>query len=238
MRILVACILICLVSHTSWAQFEDKVQLGLYGNIGFPVGEFSQTVSNSMGGTGWGTGINFLFNPKKGREFSPVLIGIEGNYLHLGTEKTPESQFLPRLKTTFNYFNVGPIIRAMLSNKEEGIIPFVDGFVGLKVLNTKTKIDNSLLDTLLDQEYLESLLSTNYEGLGYGLGIGFFSRKIKNEPFDTSASFYLKLQYQYGDRINYVKRGSVEVDREGFITYETGKTPTSLLSLQLGILFR
>lgn len=230
--------LLLLLWNQSFAQNVEKFQFGFHGNIGFPVGEFGEIVNNSLGGTGWGVGMNGFFNPKKGGAYSPVIIGIEGNYMHLGTDKTDGSFFLPQLKTSFDYFNVGPVIRVFLSEQEEGLVPFLDGFFGMKVLHTRTSIDNSLFDTILDQEYLESLLSTNYEGFGYGLGLGIYKRKI---PEDTSgeqaASFYLRLMYQYGDRINYVKRGSVEVDRDGIITYQTGRTETSILSLQFGFLF-
>lgn len=236
MKSLTIFIAFLLFSQISFAQTAEKFQVGLHGNIGFPVGEFRENVSNSFGGTGWGAGMNFLINPKKGGTYSPVYIGIEGNYMNLGRDKTPESTFLPQLKTTFNYFNVGPLFRLFLSDKEEGFVPFLDGFVGMKVLSSRTQVDNSILDTVLDQEYLESLLSTNYEGLGYGVGVGFYKRKIKEDSDNGNVSFYMRLLYQYGDRINYVKRGSVEVDSEGAITYETGKTETSILSIQFGFL--
>ncbi|WP_111672274.1 hypothetical protein [Algoriphagus litoralis] len=173
----------------SLAQEAQKFQFGLHGNIGFPVGEFRENVSNSFGGTGWGLGVNFFLNPKSGGAYSPVLIGIEGNYMNLGRDKTPASAFLPQLKTTFNYFNLGPVIRVVLSEREEGFVPFLDGFVGMKILNSRTQVDNSILDTILDQEYLALLLSTNYEGLGYGIGLGFYRRKFDKEPSDGRAAF-------------------------------------------------
>lgn len=225
-----------LILNYSYCQSSNKFQLGLYGNIGLPTGEFREAVNNSLGGTGWGGGMNFFLNPKKGGIYSPVFIGIEGNYMNLGTDKIPATAFLPQLKTTFNYYNVGPITRVFLFEKEEGFIPFVDGFVGLKVLNTNTQVDNSLLDTILDQEDLESLLSTNYEGLGYGVGLGFYNRKFNDQAEKGQGSFYLRLMYQFGDRINYVKRGSVKVDKEGFITYKTDRTQTGIISLHLGLL--
>ncbi len=225
-------------SKFSLSQSLEKFHYGLHGNIGFPVGEFAESISNSIGGTGWGVGMNFLLNPKKNNLYSPVMIGIEGNYMYLGRDKIPESFYLPPLKTSFNYFNVGPLMRVFLNDREEGIVPFLDGFVGMKVLNTRTQVDNTLLDTILDEENLESLLSTNFEGLGYGLGFGFYKRGSIDNVDQGQASFYMRLMYQFGDRINYVKRGSIEVDREGFITYETGRTQTSILSLQFGILIR
>lgn len=232
-------LLVFLISLSSaWAQTGDKVHFGIHGNVGLPVGEFKETVNNSFGGTGWGGGLNLLINPKNNGVYSPVLIGIESNYMNLGTDKTPETVYLPQLKTSFNYFNVGPMIRAMLSSKEEGIIPFIDGFVGMKILNTKTKIDKSLIDSLVDEEYVENLLSTNYEGIGYGVGLGFFNRKLVTDEMQLASSFYMKVMYQYGDRVNYVKRGSIEVDQEGFIIYDTGRTQTSMIVLQLGFLIR
>ena len=229
-------LLLGLICSPIFAQFSEKAHISFYGNLGFPMGEFRQTIQNSIGGNGVGLGTSMLFNPKKESAFSPVMIGLEVNYLHLGTEKTPESTFLPQLKTSYNYITLGPVIRAVLSQKDQGIIPFVDGFVGMKLLNTKTRIDNTIVDTLLDQEYLESLLSTNYEGLGYGLGVGFFTRKLDKGGINVGNSFYLKLNYAYGDRLTYVRKGSIAVDSEGFITYKNGKTETGMLTLQAGIM--
>ncbi len=229
-------LIIGLISTSTFAQISEKAQVSLYGNLGFPMGEFRQAIQNSIGGNGVGLGTSILFNPKKEAAYSPVLLGIEVNYLHLGTEKTPESTFLPQLKTSYNYITLGPVVRALLSQREEGIVPFVDGFVGMKLLNTKTRIDNTIIDTLLDQEYLESLLSTNYEGLGYGMGIGFFTRKLDKGGINVGNSFYLKLNYAYGDRLTYVRKGSIAVDSEGFITYKNGKTQTGMITLQAGIM--
>lgn len=217
-------------------QNWDVFHLGIYGNLGFPVGEFRQTVQNSFGGTSVGAGINFFFKPTKSEYLSPVMIGMEFNYFHLGTDKTPESKFLPQLKTTYNYYNVGPLIRLFFNDNTEGFKPFLDGFIGLKILNTKTKIDNTLIDTINDEEYLEKLLSTNNEGLGFGLGLGFFKSKTKEEFDQGSLAFYMKLSYQYGDRITHVKKGSIEVDQDGFITYQTGHSQTSIVSIQFGII--
>lgn len=231
-------LLIAFVSfiNFSYSQSSNKSQVGLYGIVGLPMGEFRESVNNSFGGTGWGAGMNFFLNPKKGGIYSPVFIGAVVNYMNLGTDKSPESRFLPQLKTTFNYYNVGPVIRVFLVEKEEGIIPFLDGFIGMKVLSADTKVDNSLLDTVLDQEDIESLLWKSYEGLGYGVGFGFYNRKFNDQAENKQASFYLRLMYQYGDKINYVKRGSITVNNEGIITYQTDRTQTGILSLHIGLI--
>ncbi|HSF55731.1 MAG TPA: outer membrane beta-barrel protein [Algoriphagus sp.] len=237
MRSLFFVIALSALSGMSFAQGPLNVQVGFHGNIGFPVGEFRENFNNSLGGTGWGAGMTMLFNPKMGRAYSPVIVGFEGNYMNLGTDKTRETKYLPQLKTTFNYFNIGPLVRVFLSNRKVGFTPFIDGFIGMKILNTNTKIDNTIFDTINNEESLESLLSTNYESLGYGVGLGFYNRKIRNEN-ESEHSFFLRLMYQNGDRIPYVKRGSIQVDSdEGYITYQTGRTETAMVSLQLGIIF-
>jgi len=226
--------IVLLKTLPTFAQFSEPAHVAFYATSGIPVREFRGAVKNDLGDTGWGLGINVLLNPKKSGNFSPVMIGLEGNYIHLGTEKTPETVALPQLKTTYNYYSLGPVVRALLSRREEGIIPFLDGFVGMKVLNTKTRIDNTFLDTLLDREYLAKLLTTNNESMGYGIGLGFFNRRILSSGETTGNSFYLKLNYSYGDRLTYVKKGSIEVNKDGLISYKMGKTQTGMVSLQFG----
>lgn len=211
------------------------MQLGLQGSIGFPIGEFKNSIENSFGNNGFGGGLHVLINTQK-EDKTPVFLGIDFNYLNFGTEKTPESKYLPPLKTTFNYFTLGPLFRVVLTEKYSGIVPFVDGMFGLKILNTKTRVDNSLVTTILTQEPNESILGTNYEGLVSGIGIGFYTKSQKKEADDIAASFFVKLMFEYGDKTRYVKRNSISVDPEGLITYQTGHTPTSMITLKFGIL--
>ncbi|TDQ18482.1 hypothetical protein DFQ04_0284 [Algoriphagus boseongensis] len=227
--------LLSITAFNSAAQERESIQIGLQGTVGIPVGEFKNAIDNSLGDLGFGGGFHFLLNPKK-EGYSPLLLGLDFNYLNLGTEKTPESQFLPKLKTTFNYFTLGPLFRLALTDKQTGMIPFVDALIGMKIMNTKTRVDNDLVDTLLDQEYLESLLSTNYEGLTYGVGIGFYHRAKPKEANELGGSLFVKLMYQYGDKTKYVIRNTIEVNPAGQITFEENRAQTSMITLQFGFL--
>ncbi|MDX5337764.1 MAG: hypothetical protein LPK25_01980 [Cyclobacteriaceae bacterium] len=224
-----------LFSKANGQEYREFMQLGLQGSLGFPVGQFRNSIQNSFGKTGLGGGLHVLFNTRK-EGYAPVFLGVDFNYLYFGTEKTPESQFLPPLKTTFNYFTLGPLFRVVLVDKDHGFVPFVDGLVGLKILNSKTRVDNSLVTTLLVQEPNEALFGTNYEGFVTGLGLGFFYKSHRKEMEDLATAFFVKLTFEYGDKTRYVKRNSIAVDPEGQITYQTGHTPTSLINLQFGIL--
>lgn len=216
---------------------KEYVQLGIHGNLAFPVGEFKNTLDNSFGGSGFGSGIHFLYHPKKEGN-SPVFIGVDFNYLNFGNEKTPETQYYPPLKTTFNFFTLGPMFRVFLNEKEAGLIPFIDGMFGMKIMNTKTRVDNSFLATLIDQEVKGTILGTNYEGFVSGIGIGFFSKKQKKEADDLAASFFFKLMIQHGDKTNYVKRNSLDISPSGEIRYQNARSPISIINLQFGVLVR
>ncbi|WP_157359647.1 hypothetical protein [Algoriphagus mannitolivorans] len=211
------------------------MQLGIQGNLAFPIGEFRNTVNNSFGGTGFGSGFHFLLNPKKGL-YSPVYLGVDFNYLNFGNEKIPESKFYPPLKTTFNFLTLGPMFRVFLKEKEAGLIPFIDGMFGMKIMNTKTRVDNSFLATIIDQEVKGTILGTNYEGFVSGIGVGFFSKKQKKEADDLAASFFFKLMIQHGDKTKYIKRNSIEINSDGDILYQNARSPISLINLQFGIL--
>lgn len=236
-RKVVLILLLSLLSNPALTQERESYHLGLQGSMGVPVGNFKEAIKNSFGDIGFGGGFHLLLNPKK-EVYSPVLVGLDFNYLNFGKEKIPSSQYFPQLKTTFNYFTIGPMFRVLLSKKDQGIIPFLDGMVGMKIMNSKTKVDNTIVDTLLDEEYLESLLSTNYEGLNTGFGVGIYKKSSVKIPDEVAVSWFIKLMFQYGDQTKFVKRNSVRVDDEGQLTYETGRTQTSLVNLQFGILFR
>jgi hypothetical protein len=85
--------------------------------------------------------------------------------------------------------------------------------------------------TALDDE--EELVGVkNYEGLGYGVGMGWYTRRPHDQ--EGKNSFSLRVMYLWGDRIKYVKRGSVQVDNGGNVTFETGYTYTNTILIQLG----
>lgn len=226
-------LLLFLSACTLAAQAQETAMFSFAPAMAIPSEEFKKAVDNPNEGLGVGLGSNILFNPKGKKGYSPVFFGADFTYLTFGRDKQPSTTNAPPYKTTFNYYAINGIARLFLTDKEYGFTPFVDGMLGLKIYNTRTKIDKDLLDTVLNDDQPEVIHTTNDTGLGYGVGIGFYKRKIKDEG-EGKASFTLRAMYLWGDKIRYVVRGSVQIDN-GAVTYETKYSNTNMVMLQFGV---
>jgi hypothetical protein len=216
------------------ARAQETVQVGITGAFTVPSEELKKAVYNPAGGLGIGFGTNVLFNPKGRKGYSPVFFGVDFNYVTFGRDKQEQTSNSPPYKTSYNYYSISGLSRLFLTDKTEGFTPFVDGMLGLKVFNTRTKIDKNFFDTVVWEEEEEVLNTTNDTGLGYGLGLGFYTRKDKSEGGDFG-TFTLRVLYLWGDKTSYVKRGSVKVIDNSRVEYETGYTRTNMILIQLGI---
>lgn len=229
--------LFLLLSGLACAQEFESYQVSLFGNIGIPSAELKEAVDNPIGGTAVGLGFNALFNPKGKKSYSPVFVGADFSYVTFGRDKQPATSTSPPYKTSFNYYGISGLTRLFLSSRPEGFVPFIDGQLGAQIFNTRTKIDKNVVNLILNDDQPEVINTTNDAGLNYGVGIGFYSRKTVNENGGYDPSFTLRVLYHWGDRTNYVKRGSLEVDN-GTVTYESGYTRTNMIMIQLGVLLR
>jgi len=212
---------------------QESVNLSLYGNVTVPIADFKEAIDNSVGGAGVGVGTNFLFNPKGKKAYSPIFLGIDFSYVTFGRDKQEATTNGLPYKTTFNYYNISGVSRIFLTDKTEGLTPFIDGMLGLKIFNTRTKIDKDLIGTIINDQP-EVIHTTNDTGLGYGLGVGFYKRHPHTEEGSGGASVSMRVMYLWGDKTSYVKRGSLQVDN-GAVTYETGYANTNMILIQLGI---
>jgi hypothetical protein len=217
----------------SGQQPYESFHLTLNGSGAFPVGSFKEAVAPDGGGFGIGGGASALFNPKGKVEYCPVFLGVDFNYLSFGRDKQAATDYMPALKTTFNFYGISAISRLFLSAKKSGIVPFIDGQVGLNIINTRTKIDKDLADLILGEDYPEVLNTTNDLGLMYGASIGLYTRKPLDENNRRMASFFMKAGYMAGDNIEHVKRGSLKMVN-GNVTYQTTTTSVNNILIQLG----
>ncbi|MDL5050965.1 outer membrane beta-barrel protein [Oscillatoria amoena NRMC-F 0135] len=234
MKKIILHILLLLCMFPLAAQESDQFSLQV--NTGFPVGEFKEAVDNSIGGAAVGLGLNVLFNPKGKKGYSPVFFGPDLSYMTFGRDKIESTNDTPPFKTTFNYYAINGMTRIFLSNTEAGFVPFIDGTLGLRIFNTRTKVDKNVTHIIFDDNQPEVIHTTNDSGLGYGLGMGWYTRKARDEESSTKASFTLRVMHLWGDPTSYVRRGSIKVEN-GFVTYETGYTQTNMIMVQLGVLF-
>ncbi|MFN3841359.1 MAG: hypothetical protein ACK4RF_11710 [Cyclobacteriaceae bacterium] len=225
-----ACFIFCTLAFA-----QESGQLSFQLNTGIPTGEFKEAVDNSIGGAAVGFGTNVLFNPKGKKGYSPAFFGADFSYMTFGRDKIKATNDAPPFKTTFNYYAINGMTRIFLSGKETGFVPFIDGTLGLKIFNTRTKVDKNVTHIILDDNQPEVINTTNDNGLGYGIGIGWYTRKTRDEEDPPKGSFTLRVMYLWGDSTSYIKRGSVKVEN-GFVTYEEGSTKTNMIMVQLGVI--
>lgn len=213
--------------------YHDRYHVSVTGVVGIPSKELKEAVSNNFGDVGIGFATSLLVNPFGEKKPSPVLMGIDFSYLTYGVDKIEESPSYPQLKTTFNVYNISAAFR-FLPKQDPGFAPFIDGMIGSRIFNTRTKVDKNAVQTLLNEDQPEVVNTTNDAGLCYTLGLGFFNRKSKNNNEETKGGFTLRVLYTWGDDVEYILRDSIEIDQDGFLTYETGRTRTDMVLVQLG----
>lgn len=216
-------------------QPYESFQFTINGSGAFPTGSFQTAVAPNGGGFGIGGGASMLFNPKGKAEYFPLFLGADFNYLSFGRDKQASTPSMPALKTAFNYYGISAITRIFLSEKKSGFVPFIDGQVGLNIINTRTKIDKDMFDLILGEDYPEVLNTTNDLGLMYGGSIGFYNRKPLNENGTRSGSFFMKAGYFAGDDIEHVKRGTLKMIN-GNVTYQTTTTSVNNIIIQFGVI--
>lgn len=213
---------------------REPFTVSVYANLGLPSQELRDAVNNSIHGAGLGLGANVLFNTSgKKRSPSPVAFGVDVEYLIFGTDKIEETSSAPPYKTSYNFWNLSGVTRLILSKRTSGFVPFVDGMMGMKLFSVRTKIDKDVLDYVLGDREEDIIGINNYNALGYGVGLGWFTRKPKDSG--NSVSFSFRLMYLWGDEIKHIRRGTMQVDSSGNLTFETGYTNTNMLLIQLGI---
>jgi hypothetical protein len=231
-KFLVVCLAI--LPHLIYCQKIDLVHFSLVGNVSFPSATLKKAVDNNFGGVGVGVGSSILFNPTAKRKNSPVLIGLDFNYLTFGRDKIQATNTSPPYKTSYNFYSVCPQMRLMPFPEKIGFSPFLDAIIGLKIMNARTKVDKNILNSLNKDED-EVIQNATDSGLGYGVGVGFFNRKYGDEGKTTSkASFTVRVMYHWGGSIEYVKRGSLVIDN-GTVSFEEGKTRLDMLVVQIGL---
>lgn len=209
----------------------ENMSLYLTGQVAVPSAEFRSVINNSIFNLGAGVSAGVLFSPLGKKQASPALLGIDFGYFNYGIDKTPATSKTPPLKSTYNVFTWNGILRIRPPVFHSHFIPFADGMIGVKVFNTITKVDKDALDLVLNNSQPEVLNRVNKSGLNYGIGIGFAAYGRKSETL----AFTLRAIYMWGADIDYVVRGSLAVDSNGFITYQMSSVNTNMLSLQLGL---
>jgi hypothetical protein len=214
----------------------DQFHVGAFGSFAFPFPDLREAVDNNVGGLGIGAGASLLVNPTMKRKNSPVFLGLDLNYLTFGRDKTEGTAITPPYKTSFNFYSVCAMMRLYPYPEKIGLTPFVDGMLGLKLVNARTKVDKDIFNTINNDED-EVINDTTDKGLGYALGIGFASRRYREDDdgnMRKKESLTIRITYHWGATATYIKRGSVRIDN-GNVTYETGEVKPDMIVMQVGL---
>jgi len=211
----------------------DPVLFFAAGQVGLPMGDLKKAIYNDLGNMGGGVSLGLLFNPYGTKRSTPVHIGLDFGYLTYGVDKIASSATNPALKTSFNVYTIGPAARILLSHRG-GFTPFIDGSIGAKIFNTRTKVDKDITNIILNTNQPEVINTTNDTSLGYSVGLGFFNRK--QTTGSMAASFTLRVMYLWGNEARYVLRDSITVDSNANVQFKTGYTRTDMILVQLGLM--
>ncbi len=220
---------------TCHGQQEDSIKfttVNFYagGQVAIPSAEFRKVIKNSTGNLGYGLYAGFLMSPLGKNKPSPILVGIDFGFFTYGNEKQKGVGNTPTLKTTHNVFTWNAAGRLKPIRHQGKVTPFVDGLIGLKLFNSKTKIDKDLTNLVFNDNQNEVINNVNDTGLNYGLGVGFYTNPQKT----NAAGFQLRLLYLWGDEVKYVVRNSVVVNQNGNVTFDTARANTSMVIIQIG----
>jgi hypothetical protein len=216
------------------AHGQDSVRFSnvhFFGGVqtAIPSREFREVIDNSFGNLGYGLNLGLVLSPLAEKKPSPILLGIDFGFFTYGNEKQSGTSTSPPLKTTHNVFTWNAMARLKPKYHKGRVIPFADGLLGLKLFNSKTKIDKNVADIIFNTDQREVINNVKDTGLNYGLGLGFYT----SPKHHAGAGFQFRVLYLWGDEVKYVVRNSVTVDNNGFVTFETNRANTSMIIVQL-----
>ena len=201
---------------------------GLNLTLGFPMNEFKDNVKRTgIGGSG-----QFLFWTPT--EKYPYSFGINLGFINYGSESRiePFNDRIPdvvvdvdRTNNIVNFHFLGQIIPPAGS-----IRPYLEVLVGGAYIYTETRINSCGVDEVVSSINFDDW-TLNYGG---GAGIQFQLPALNNaSPVISSVFIDLKVRYINGLEAQYLKEGSVSVER-GRAIYDVSKSRTDLLTVNLG----
>src|SRR6056297_1673 len=221
--------------HSAGAQELDA---GVNFQVVIPQNEFDESINRL------GAGIN-IFGLYR-FPGSPFGLGLDFNFNNFGRDTREESisSTIPDLKVRVeNEYNLVQGLMVAKFQPRDGILrPYAEGLAGFNYFYTQTSIENR--GNLSDEPIARD---TNFEDWAFAWGGGggmmirvFDSRGSTNLTAENPiAAGYINLGVRYlnGSEAEYLREGSI-VNENGSVTYETLKSRTDMLIVQLGFVFR
>lgn len=221
--ILFIILLLAIGAYNIYAQ-----SAGLNITTGFPMNEFKDNVKR----TGIGLSGQFLFWTPDTKY--PYSFGVNLGFINYGSEgrREPFNDMIPdvavdveRTNNIVNFHLLGQIIPPTGS-----IRPYLEVLVGGAYIYTETRIVSRGADEIASTVNFDDW-TLNYGG---GVGVQFQLPMFRFAPPVISSIFIdLKVRYINGLEAQYLKEGSVRIER-GRAVYEVSKSRTDLLTVNIG----
>lgn len=203
-----------------------------------PQQEFSESINTN----GLGINLNGLYQFQD----SPFGLGLDFNFINFGkdTRDEPLSPTIPdlRVRVENEYNLIQGLIVAKLQPTDGIFRPYAEGLAGFNYFFTETSISdrrNSGSDPIASD--------TNFEDWGFAWGGGaglmirvFDRRGSENLTAENPiAAGYINLGARYlnGSEAEYLREGSIVIEN-GDVTFDTLRSRTDMLMLQVGFVFR
>ncbi|MCU7496477.1 MAG: PorT family protein [Ignavibacteria bacterium] len=209
--------------------------------MGFPQADFQKSINRT--GFGIGGEVNFWsVSPSM-----PFTLGLDASYLNYGSEDRNEPFSYEVPDVTVNVNRTNNIVNFHLLFKimppEGNLRPYIEGLLGGSYLYTETKVGNT-------GNYDEEVASTtNFDDWAWSYGGGgglmfkvfdFNSSEAEDENFlsrwkNFSLWIDLKARYMLGSQAEYLKEGSMRIDR-GRVYITPSKSDTDLITAHFGVI--
>ena len=173
---------------------------------------------------------------------TPFMIGTDIGYMNYGTDKRRENFSYTIPDVSVDVRNTNNILMlhgfARIQPRKGFFRPYFEGLFGFKYLFTRT--------TIKEHWYTEPIASyTNFDdfspswGVGVGADIGIWQgKRVARGHGFVDVSLNLGIQQLWGSEAEYLKKGSIEQDPYGGITYHVLQSGTDMLVPKIGIRVR
>ena len=209
-------------------KFRPELWLGL--QVAIPVGEFGDSLSYDPG---VGGNVGIVFGPLKNSNF--FQLGAEFGLTHMKTQKNEiKTQSEPEYHKTISTLHDILMVARFKKQKENKVIPFLDGLVGGKIFVTKTKYNNNFLETLFNSENKDKYRREVSSVWTYGAAAGVaFNLQPPTNASDETEVIEIRVMYLASGNMSYDAPENVTYSGVNPQYHPTALSKTNMVMLQI-----
>jgi hypothetical protein len=215
-------------TSTSIAQLS-KPQFAIPLTFAVPINEFQQVSSAGSPFAGIGAELNFPI------KYSPIRFGFSFRYHHLASKSRDVV-----ITDSFGSYDVSTRVRGammpfhifgrfdLMNIYDYPVLPYAGGFIGWRFFNVVTV---EWIDYRDGNEPERIRDKTGSAAISYGFQLGLHIRLNPKMLLD------LRWERAYGGEARYLDVQSIEIDSEGYATYELRETRTDADLITIGLVW-